>query len=229
MTEIIEIYNGQTNVTDFTRTDFFSNCNFVYLSSPDLSNNEELEIDTELNIFLTPEIQRKVELGGIEIMNTIRVATIPDSISNTGLNMQLILTASEVINLEIYAVRSSCCGQDQLNRIEQELLLIGAGNVIETVINLTTGGLFSGIIAGLTEVLPALLPGEVRSGFKIINPVENLEPILMNFGSVVSQQDYYEIIYPGQTFTNDFVWNGAISAMSLTGNPVSNIQIYELK
>lgn len=213
MATTLNIFNGSTNPATVTQSAIFSNASGIYLEYTGAAGLD-YEIDAYLQIFLAPGQQRNIPwILERDNLTTVNVLPIPSSY--LGFPMRLDLFASEVIPVAIWAIIGDCSCANQLNSIETKVNLLLANEIIGTVTTIA-GLLISG---GVTEILPALLPGAIRSAIKILNP--STQPVLVAYGRNASLADYDAIISPNSLLEETVNFTGRVTAITQSGLPAN--------
>lgn len=213
MPTTLQIFTGSTIPSLETQSNIFTGGTAIYLLYTGVSGNE-YQIDSYLQIFVAPGLQRNI-MWTLEANSLTTVNILPIPTEYLGFPMQLVLFASEAIPIELWTLIADCSCKPQLDSIENKVNLLIAGEVISTITNII-GVVISG---GASQILPALLPGAVRSAVKIFNPTS--EAILIGLGRVPTPASFDEIIPAGSFFDDLTGFGGAFNAITQSGNSIT--------
>lgn len=214
MATTLNIFNGSTNPVIVTQSAIFSNASGVYLEYTG-AGGFDYEIDAYLQILLAPGQQRNIPwILERDNLTTVNVLAIPSNY--LGFPMRVDLFASEVIPMAMWAIIGDCSCAVALQDIDTKVNLLLANEIISTVTNIA-GLLLSGGI--VTEILPALLPGAIRTAIKILNP--STQPVLVAYGRDASLTDYDAIISPNSLLDETVNFTGRITAVTQSGLPAN--------
>lgn len=213
MATIQNIFTGSTNPAIETQSSVFTGASAVYLVYTG-GSGLEYEIDAYLQIFVEPFEQRNIPwIIERDNLTTVNILPIPNEY--LGFPMQVVLFASETIPIRMEVLMSDCSCQTGLDAIDTKVSILLASELVSTVTNIA-GLLLGGVV---TEILPALLPGAIRTAIKILNP--SSENILVGLGRVPTPTSY-DLIVPALNFfeyKQGFV--GAVNAITQSGNPAT--------
>lgn len=125
MATSVKVFSGTTNPAAITSTSVFSGATGIYLVYTG-DGDYDYEIDSYLQVFLAPGIQRNIPwILEKDNLTTISVLPIPPQF--LGFPMSLSMFASEVIPIEVWTIVADCSCATQLNNIETKVdLLIAA-------------------------------------------------------------------------------------------------------
>jgi len=213
MASTLQIFTGTTNPAIETQSTVFTGGSAVFLQYAGLGGLN-YEIDAYLQVVLAPGIQRNIPwILEEDQLSTVNV--LPIISEYLGFPMQVVLFASEAIPIEMWVTIPDCSCQIGLDEINNKVTLLLASELITTVTNIA--GLLLGGVA--TQILPALLPGAIRTAIKIFNPT--VENILIGLGRVPTPISFDAIIPALSFFDDDQGFSGAVNAITQSGNPIT--------
>lgn len=215
--ETIEIFNGIAQSDEITLTDGFNRASYIYLTFANPAI--DVEIDISLQIYLTPTIQRAIRLENDNILNTVSITLIPNELVQSPFNMQLAIITNQNVDIAVYAVRTECCGEVELDRIKSQLNRIEAYNIVsavgDTVSAIANG--FDAFTIGV-DLFSLLLPNGARKGFSIIAPA--IAGLLQGSAQIFFDGVPQLVLNSGQYYIDESNFTGTITAQSLTDNPI---------
>lgn len=215
--ELINIFNGTALANQITLSNGFNRANYIYLvyENPAI----EVEVDISLQIFLTPTVQRAIRLENDNILNSVSITLIPSELVQSPYNMQLAIITNQNININVFAVRTVCCGEVELERIKAQLNRIEAYSIVSTI-----GDTVTAIAAGFTAftigsaAIPLLLPSALRQGFSLIAPA--IGDIVGAGAQIFFDEVPQFVLNAGQYYIDDAGFTGLITAASTTANVI---------
>lgn len=215
MATTLNIFNGSTNPAIVTQSSIFSNASGIYLEYTG-GGGFGYEIDAYLQVLLAPGQQRNIPwILERDNLTTVNVLAIPSNY--LGFPMRVDIFASEAISIVMWAIIGDCSCAVALQDIDTKVNLLLANEIISTVTSIA-GLLLSG--GGIvTEILPALLPGAIRTAIKILNP--STQPVLVAYGRNASLIDYDAIISANSLFEETVNFTGRITGITQSGLPAN--------
>lgn len=215
--ETLEIFNGTAQSSQINLSNGFNKANYIYLVFENAAI--DLEIDISLQIYLTPTIQRAIRLENDNILNTVSITLIPSELVQSPFNMQLAIIVNQNVNISVFAVRTECCGEKDLDRIKSQLNRIEAYNLVSSI-----GDTVSAIANGFTAfavgstVTSLLLPSIARKGFSLIAPA--IGDVITGGAQIFFDEIPQLVLNAGQYYIDDAGFTGLITASSISNNPI---------
>jgi len=213
MATTLQVFSGSTNPAIVTQSSIFTGGSAVFLVYTGASGND-YQIDTYLQVILAPGIQRNIPwIIENDSLTTVNILSIPSEY--LGFPMRIDMFASEAIPIEVWVALPDCSCKIALDEINNKVSVLLASELITTVTNIA--GLLLGGVA--TQILPALLPGAIRTAIKIFNP--SVETILLGFGRIPTLSSFDDLIPAGSFYDSDQGFAGNISAITQSGSPAT--------
>lgn len=122
MPSVETIYDNTLDPATLNSSTFFQDATMIWMETPDLPPDLELEIDCALQIFLSPTEQRQVNLGTPILtnqINTVSVIPIPLEYQGLGYNQQLLLISTISTRAIVRAIIPDNPNKDEFDQIQQ--------------------------------------------------------------------------------------------------------------
>jgi hypothetical protein len=208
-----QVFVGSTSPSVITSTNVFTGGSAVFLVYTGASGLN-YEIDSYLQVFLSPTERRNIQwILEENSLTTVSILPIPNEY--LGFPMQVDMYASEAIPIEVWVTLPDCSCQAGLDELNTKLNILVASELVSTATNIA--GLLLGGVA--SQILPALLPGAIRTVINILNP--STENILIGLGRVPTPTSFDLIVPALEFFQFDQGFTGAINAITQSGNPAT--------
>ena len=207
------VFTGNTNPAIVTQTSIFTGAGAIYLTYTGASGLG-YEMDSYLQIFVEPTQSRNISwILERDTLTTVNILSIPAEY--LGFPMRLDMFASESIPIKVDILLAECSCQVELDAIDTKVNILLAKELISTATQII-GLVISG---GVSQILPAILPGAIREAIKIFNP--SVENILIGLGRVPTPTSFDDIIPAFSFYDEDEPFKGVINAITQSGNPVT--------
>ena len=207
------VFTGNTNPAIVTQTSIFTGAGAIYLTYTGASGLG-YEMDSYLQIFVEPTQSRNISwILERDTLTTVNILPIPAEY--LGFPMRLDMFASESIPIKVDILLAECSCQVELDAIDTKVNILLAKELISTATQII-GLVISG---GVSQILPAILPGVLREAVKIFNPT--IENILIGYGRVPTPTSFDDIIPAFGFWDEDEPFKGVMNAITQSGNPIT--------
>jgi len=220
------LFSGQSTTTESVMSDGFNDMSFIYLKT---TADFEVEVDSFLQIYIDNQTQRMIKINSPSVVNTEQVFLIPQEYRLSEYNQRLAMYFSDVIDIELWGVKTDCCLQTEIERIDRTtksidriIKLRNAVDLISSIGDLATNAVLSYLGGQLVgTVISTVLPAAVRAGFYILNPANNIVPITIRLPTLTSSLLPNEIqLNPSQIYLDEQNYQGQVEVYSTIDNVI---------